>query len=83
MDFVSLETSKGEYKYILVITDHYTKYALSIPTRNQEASTVARVLIDYFFIHYGILERFHSDQGGSFEGKVIHHLCELLGIYKL
>ncbi len=82
MDFLGLEQSKGGQKYVLVVTDHYTKYALAYSTKNQEAKTVAKILADDFILHYGIPERLHSDMGGSFEGKVIHHLCELLGIAK-
>ena len=40
MDFMSLEKSKGGYGNILVITDLFAKYALSIPTKKQEAKTV-------------------------------------------
>ena len=82
MDFLGLEESKGKFCYILVITDHYTKYSIAVPTKNQEAKTVAKILIDQFIVHYGIPERLHSDQGGSFEGKVIKHFCKLLGIEK-
>ena len=82
IDFLSLERSKGGYMNILVATDHFTKYALAYPTRNQEAKTVARILVEHFIPHYGIPERIHSDQGGSFEGKVIHHLCKVLGVKK-
>ena len=82
MDFLSLEESKGGYKYILVVTDHYTKYAIAYPTRNQEAKTVAKILVEHFIVHYGIPERCHSDRGGSFEGKIIHHLCSMLGVSK-
>ena len=35
MDFLSVETCKGGYEYILVITDHYTRYAQAYPARNQ------------------------------------------------
>lgn len=41
MDFLSLETSKGGHSNILVITDHFTRYAVAIPTRNQLARTTA------------------------------------------
>ena len=82
MDFLSLETSKGGYNSVLVVTDHFTKYACAFPTRNQEAKTVAKILVNDYFVHYGIPERLHSDQGQCFEGKVIQQLCRLLGVEK-
>ena len=82
IDFLGLEVSKGGYQYVLVVTDHFTKYACAFPTRNQEAKTVAKVLMEEYIVHYGVPERIHSDQGGSFEGKVIKHLCAMLGVNK-
>ena len=45
MDYLSLETSKGGYPNILVITDHFTKYAVAVPTRHQTAKTVAEAFL--------------------------------------
>ena len=81
MDYLSLETSKG-YSSVLIITDHFTKYAQAIPTRNQSAKTTAKVLFQNFTVHYGIPGTLHSDLGRSFESKVIKELCILLGIEK-
>ena len=71
MDFLSLEMSAGGYEHILVITDHFTRYAQAIPSRNQTAKTTARLLFDNFVCHYGFPSRLHSDQGRNFESEVI------------
>ncbi len=82
MDFLSVEPDRSNTKDILVITDHFTKYALAIPTPNQKASTVAKCLWDHFISHYGFPEKLHSDQGPDFESRTIRELCEVAGIRK-
>lgn len=32
MDFLTLESDRSNTKVVLVITDHFTKYALAVPT---------------------------------------------------
>lgn len=83
MDFLSIEPDSKNTKDILVITDHFTKYAVAIPTRDQKASTVAKCLWEQFLVHYGLPERLHSDQGRDFESHTIRELCSLLGIKKV
>lgn len=83
IDFLSLEPDRSNTKDLLVITDHFTKYALAIPTPNQRARTVAKCLWDNFIVHYGFPERLLSDQGPDFESHTIRELCELAGIKKV
>ncbi|KAG1933335.1 interleukin-1 receptor accessory protein-like 1-A [Pimephales promelas] len=83
MDFLSLEPDRSGTKDILVITDHFTRYAVAIPTRNQKAETVAKCLWDDFLVHYGFPEKLHSDQGPDFESKLIKELCTIAGIRKV
>ena len=82
IDYLSLERSKGGFENILVITDHFSRYAQAIPTRNQTAQTTARALFENFFLHYGFPAKLHSDKGANFESKVIKKLCEVAGIQK-
>ncbi|KAL3987009.1 ubiquitin carboxyl-terminal hydrolase 12/46 [Sarotherodon galilaeus] len=83
MDFLSLEPDRSRTKDILVITDHFTKYAVTVPTPNQKAKTVAKCLWDNFLVHYGIPEKLHSDQGPDFESRTIKELCKMAGIHKI
>ena len=83
MDFLSIEPDSKNKKDILVVTDHFTKYAMAIPTRDQQASTVAKSMLEHFLVHYGFPERLHSDQGRDFESHTIRELCPLLGIRKV
>lgn len=82
MDFLSLEPDQSNTKDILVMTDHFTKYAIAVPTRNQKAQTVAKCLWDNFLVHYGFPEKLHSDQGADFESRTIKELCKVAGISK-
>ena len=82
IDYLSLEMSKGGYENVLVITDHFTRYAQAFPTRNQTAQTTARILYDNFIVHYGFPCKLHSDKAQNFESKVIQHLCKAGGIKK-
>ena len=82
IDFLSLERSKGGIENVLVLTDHFTRFAQAYPTRDQKAATVAKVLWSNFICHFGFPERIHSDQGRCFESGVVKELCRLAGVQR-
>lgn len=82
IDFLSIEPDSRNKQDVLVITDHFTKYAVAVPTQDQKARTVAKCLWDVFIVHYGLPERLHSDQGADFESHLVKELCALAGIQK-
>ena len=48
---------------VLIITNHFTRYAQAHITSNQKAPVVVKTLWDQFFVHYGFPEKILSDQG--------------------
>ena len=83
MDYLSLEPSKGNIENVLVITDHFTRYALAYPSKTRTAQATAGILWDNFICHYGFPEKFISDQGRNFESDLIKELCKIAGVQKL
>jgi len=75
------ETKQGSC-YVLVISDYFTRWVEAYGIPNQEATTVARKLVDEMFCRFGIPEQLHSDMGAQFESKLIHEICKLLQIHK-
>ncbi|GFS98527.1 retrovirus-related Pol polyprotein from transposon 412 [Trichonephila clavipes] len=67
---------------ILVVMDYFTKWpeAYSIP--DQEASTVAEVLVQHWISRFGVPLQLYSDQGRNFDSAVRKRLCEILAIDK-
>ena len=82
IDFLSIEPDSKGMTNVLVVTDHFTRYAQAYVTKDQKATTVAKVLVEKFFVHYGLPSRIHSDQGRDFESRLIKELLGMLGIKK-
>ena len=82
MDYLTIEPCKGGVQNILVMTDHFTKFAVAVPTRNQTAKTTADVFFNHFVMPYGLPMKIHSDQGANFMSKLLQELCCLTGISK-
>ena len=66
-DVLTLEPSKCNISNVLVITDHLTRFAIAIRTRNQTAKTTADALYNEFMVKYSIPARLRSDQGVNFK----------------
>lgn len=82
IDFLQIEPDSKGIGNVLIVTDHFSRYAQAFPTKNQKASTVAKVLWEKYFVHYGLPARIHSDQGRDFESRLIKELLSMLGVRK-
>ena len=69
---------QGGKENILVMKDAFIKFSVAVTTNNQQALTVAKALVECWFYVYGIPSR--SDQGRSFDNKIIDALCKMYGV---
>ena len=60
-----------EIEYILVIIDHFTRYAQAYLTKNKASKTVAEKLFNNFVLHFGFPARIYYNQGREFENSAI------------
>ena len=81
-DITELPLTPNSNRYVLVVTDNFTKYINMYALPDQTAETVAHCLFDEYYCEHGIPEAFHTDQGRQFESKLMHRLCKLMGIVK-
>ena len=70
------------YRYILVISDYFSKWTEAFPIKDKCADTVADVLVNKIILRFGIPLVIHSDQGREFENGLMKSLCSLLGCVK-
>jgi hypothetical protein len=69
-----------QHKYILCITDAFTKYALVTAVENKEAETVAKAIFNEWFCKFGIPAQIHTDGGKEFVNKLSNELFQLLNV---
>ena len=85
VDFLTIGGKKDPRKDInvLVVTDHFTRYAQAYVTSSQTAVTAAKVLVDRFFYQYGWPTKLLTDQGPAFESKLFKSLLKEMQVRKI
>jgi transposase InsO family protein len=69
-------------RYILVVTDHFSKWTEIFAVPDQSAETTARVILNEVIARFGAPLIIHSDKGPNYESKLFIELCKLLEIKK-
>ena len=83
LDFLGIGGKKDKLKNILVVTDHFTRYAQCYVTEQQTAKTVADVMINQFFANYGWPDKILTDRGTCFENLLFQEICDQAKVKKL
>ncbi|MHB1799647.1 MAG: RNase H-like domain-containing protein, partial [Vulcanimicrobiaceae bacterium] len=76
------QTHKGN-KYIIVFTDHFSKWVEIFSMKDQKAETVAELYVKNICCRHGNPKKFLSDRGKNFVGDVMTYVQKKLDIQQL
>ena len=62
-------------KNVLVMMDHFTRYALAVVMKDQTAKTIAKVFYEHFIAVFGAPAKLLSDRGANFTSALMEELC--------
>ena len=69
-------------KNVLVMTDHFMRFALAVVTKDQMAKTVVKVFYECFIAIFGVPAKLLNDRGANFTSALVEELCSAFGIQK-
>ena len=75
--------SKKGHKYVLVMTDAFSKLVELVPIMDKEAKTVAAAIVDTWICRYACPKQILTDRGKEFCNKLANELYNKLGVQHL
>ena len=77
IDYLQLDQCKGRYEYLLVVVDHFVKFAHPFPTKNKSGKFAADMLFNKYFLELGFPKGILHDQGKEFDNILFKRLSEI------
>jgi transposase InsO family protein len=83
MDILEVPLTGRGNRYMLVVSDYFSKWVDAFALKSHTAPVVAEILVDQIISRFGAPNQIHSDQGPEFESKLISEMCRILNIDKI
>ena len=75
-----LITTKRGNRYIVVISDRYSKLVRTVPLKKITAAHMAQAFVHHWVFVYGPPVRLLSDNGTQFTARFFQNICRILGV---
>ena len=76
IDFCKMDKANGGFEYVLVVSDHFTRFTQAYATKSKSSKAAAIKLFE-FILQYGYPERIHHDRGPEFNSDLFKELHRL------
>lgn len=70
-----LPLSYKRNRYVLVVTDLFTKYTLLFPLKSATSESCVKYIEEHVFMHFGVPERLICDNGKQYVSKAFKKMC--------
>ena len=78
--FLKLDKAKGGFEYVLVVTDHFTRYVQAFAIKTKSAKAAAEKLYNNYILTYGFPSQIHHDCGREFHNSLSAKSHQLSGV---
>jgi transposase InsO family protein len=83
MDVLKIGPTTAGPTRVLVFKDYLTRFLWAYPIQNEQAATIAEVMVNQLFPAFGLPRQLLSDRGASFMGKLMARLMLTYGVKQL
>ena len=83
VDVLQLPLTSNGNKYVVVVMDYFTKWVEAFAVADQQAQTIARLLVENIVCRHGVPQELLSDRGSNFLSDLILEICSILGVQKV
>ena len=83
MNFEIFPKTKSGHQYLLMIIDHFSKFAQAHAVKDMTAATAAGIIWSKWVSYYGPMEYLQSDKGTQFEAECFNRWAKQMGITKV
>ena len=80
VDFLHLDKCQGNFEYVLVVVDHFTRFCQLYATRTKSSNAAAVKLWKEFIPSFGFPDKIHHDRGGEFNSNLWKDLHRFSGV---
>ena len=80
IDYLHLDKCQGGFEYVMIVVDHFTRFAQFYATRNKSSQAAAAKLWNEFIPIFGLPKKIHHDKGGEWNSLLWKELHRYTGV---